>query len=90
MPLLGNLPGTIDGLLGTATGGATMNTSGAVDVSDTLNLDAAVATNPTIGVGVSELAGTGDIGVSVSAPTAVGVSADVGHLDVGGLLNGLV
>jgi hypothetical protein len=94
MALLGNLPDTIDGLLGTATGstsgGATADAGGAVSVSDTLNLGAAVETSPTIGLGVSDLAGLGDIGVSVSAPTAVGVNADVGHLDVGGLLNGLV
>jgi hypothetical protein len=87
MPLLGNLPDTIDGLLGSATGGASADTSGALDVSQspTLGLDALVETSPTVALGVSDL-----VGLSVSAPTAVGVSADVGQLDVGGLLNGLV
>jgi hypothetical protein len=94
MALLGNLPATIDGLLGTATdpltSGGSADVGGAVGVSNTLDLDALIETSPSIAVGASGLAGTGDIGVSVSAPTAVGVSADVGQLDVGGLLNGLV
>lgn len=100
MALLGNLLGTADGLLGTATGSlasgagtagsATASTSGAVDLSHTLDLGAVVETNPSIGLHASGLAGTGGIDASVSAPTMVGVSADVGHLDVGGLLHGLV
>jgi hypothetical protein len=94
MALLGNLPATIDGLLDTATGpltgGATADVAGAADVSNTLDLGAVIETSPSIAIGASDLAGTGDIGVAVSAPTAIGATADVGHLDVGGLLNGLV
>ncbi|MEK9279997.1 MULTISPECIES: hypothetical protein [unclassified Bradyrhizobium] len=96
MALLGNLLGTVDGLLGTATGSvdaggsATAGASGAVDLSHTLDLGALIETNPSIDVSASGLAGTGGIEASISAPTAVGLSADVGHLDVGGLLHGLV
>jgi hypothetical protein len=98
--LLGNLLGTVDGLLGTATGAlsgdasaggsATAGASGAVDLSHTLDLGAVVETSPSIDLSASGLAGTGGIDASVSAPTVTGVSADVGHLDVGGLLHGLV
>jgi len=96
MALLGNLLGTVDGLLGTATGaisgGASAGggASGAVDLSHTLDLGAVIETSPSIDLSTSGLAGTGGIDASVSAPTAIGVSADVGHLDVGGLLHGLV
>ena len=93
MALLGNLLGTVDGLLGTATGaisgGASAGggASGAVDLSHTLDLGAVIETSPSIDLSTS---GIGGIDASVSAPTAIGVSADVGHLDVGGLLHGLV
>jgi hypothetical protein len=100
MALLGNLLGTVDGLLGTATGalsgsasaggGATAGASGAVDLSHTLDLGAVIETSPSIDLSTSGLAGTGGIDASVSAPTAIGVSADVGHLDAGGLLHGLI
>ena len=96
--LLGNLLGTVDGLLGTATGSlsggasaggsATTSASGAVDLSHTLDLGA--VTSPSVDLSTSGLAGTGGIHASVSAPTTIGVSADVGHLDAGGLLHGLV
>ncbi|WGD49071.1 hypothetical protein QA641_25905 [Bradyrhizobium sp. CB1650] len=96
MALLGNLLGTVDGLLGTATGSAdaggsaTAGAGGTVDLSHTLDVGALVETNPSIDVSASGLAGTGGIEAAISAPTAVGLSADVGHLDVGGLLHGLV
>jgi hypothetical protein len=98
--LLGNLPGTVDGLVGTATGSlsggastggsATAGTSGAVDLSHTLDLGAVIGTSPSVDLSTSGLAGTGGTHASVSAPTMIGASADVGHLDVGGLLHGLV
>lgn len=100
MALLGNLLGTVDGLLGTATGSlsgsadaggsVTAGASSSVDLSHTLDVGALIETNPSIDVSASGLAGTGGIDASISAPTAVGLSADVGHLDVGGLLHGLV
>ena len=94
MALLGNLLGTVDGLLGTATGaisgGASGGASGAVDLSHTLDLGAVIETSPSVDLSTSGVAGIGGIDASVSAPTAIGVSADVGHLDVGGLLHGLV
>jgi hypothetical protein len=83
MALLGNLPGTVDGLLDTATGPLT---SGAADVSGTLDLGAVVETSPSVDLTASG----GDIDASVSAPTMIGATADVGHLDAGGLLEGLV
>lgn len=89
MALLGNLLGTVDGLLGTATGavsgGASASAGGAVDLSHTLGLGTVVETAPSIDLGVA-----GIVDASVSAPTVVGLSADVGHLDAGGLLHGLV
>ena len=98
--LLGNLLGTVDGLLGTATGAlsggasaggsATASAGGAVDLSHTLDLGAVIGTSPSPELSTSGLAGTGGIHASVSAPTTIGVSADVGHLDAGGLLHGLV
>jgi hypothetical protein len=98
--LLGNLLGTVDGLLGTATGAlsggasaggsASAGASGAVDLSHTLDLGAVIETSPSVDLSASGLAGTGGIDASVSAPTVIGVSADVGHLDAGGLLHGLV
>jgi hypothetical protein len=97
MALLGNLLGTVDGLLSTATGalsgvagaagGATAGAGGTVDASHLLDLGAMIETNPSVSLGT---AGLGGIDASVSAPTAVGVTADVGQLDVGGLLHGLV
>ena len=99
MALLGNLLGTVDGLLGTATGalgetsasgGATTSTAASADLSHTLDLGAVIATNPSIDLSTTGLAGTGGIDASISAPTTIGLSADVGHLDVGGLLHGLV
>lgn len=99
MALLGNLLGTVDGLLGTATGllsggstggGATGGASGSVDMSHTLDLGAVIETNPSVSLSADGLAGTGGIDASISAPTMIGVAADVGHLDVGGLLHGLV
>lgn len=99
MALLGNLLGTVDGLLGTATGtlsgsadagGSVTAGASSVDLSHTLDVGALIETNPSIDVSASGLAGTGGIDASISAPTAVGLSADVGHLDVGGLLHGLV
>ena len=99
MALLGNMLGTVDGLLGTATGalsgsasaggGATAGASGAVDLSHTLDLGAILETSPSIDLSIPDLAGLGGIDASVSAPTMIGASADVGHLDVGGLLHGL-
>jgi hypothetical protein len=94
--LLGNLLGTVDGLLGTATGvlggGASANgsasasASGTADLSHTLDLGALIETSPSIDLS----AGLSGIDASVSAPTLIGASADVSHLDVGGLLHGLV
>lgn len=92
--LLGNLLGTVDGLLGTATGvvsggasgSASASASGTADLSHTLDLGAVIETSPSIDLSTS---GLGGIDASVSAPTMIGVSADVGHLDVGGLLQGL-
>ena len=46
---------------------------------------AIVSTSPSI-----DLSAAGLIDASVSAPTTIGVAADVGHLDVNGLLQGLV
>ncbi len=95
--LLGNLPGTVDGLLGTATGvlggtsgSASASASGTADLSHTLDLGAVIETSPSIDLSTPDFAGLGGIDAAVSAPTLVGVSADVGHLDVGGLLHGLV
>jgi hypothetical protein len=97
MALIGNLLGTVDGLLGSATGalsgGASAGGSvsaGATDLSHTLDLGAVIETNPSVSLSASGLAGTGGIDASVSAPTMIGATADVGHLDVGGLLHGLV
>jgi hypothetical protein len=92
--LLGNLLGTVDGLLGTATGvlgdasasgSASASAGGTADLSHTLDLGAVIETNPSIDLS----AGLDGIDASVSAPTLIGASADVGHLDVGGLLHGL-
>jgi hypothetical protein len=93
--LLGNLLGTVDGLLGTATGvlggasasggGASASAGGTVDLSHTLDLGAVIETSPSIDLS----AGLSGVDASVSAPTMIGASADVGHLDVGGLLHGL-
>ena len=44
-----------------------------------------IETNPSLDLS----AGLDGVDASVSAPTLVGASADVGHLDVGGLLHGL-
>jgi hypothetical protein len=100
MALLGNLLGTVDGLLGTATGALSgsadaggsvaAGASGSADLSHTLDLGALIETNPSVDISASGLAGTGGVEASISAPTAIGLSADVGHLDVGGLLHGLV
>jgi hypothetical protein len=96
--LLGNLLGTVDGLLGTATGvlggasasgSASGSAGGTVDLSHTLDLGAVIETSPSIDLSIPDLAGLGGIDASVSAPTLIGASADVGHLDVGGLLHGL-
>jgi hypothetical protein len=98
---LGNLLGTVDGLLGSvegllggvtggATGGASASASGDAGVSasasNLLDVGALVETSPSIHVGTGD-AGGADL--SVAAPTAVGLTADVGHLDVGGLLHGI-
>jgi len=97
--LLGNLLGTVDGLLGTATGllgdgasasgSASASAGGTADLSHTLDLGAILETSPSIDLSIPDLAGLGGIDASVSAPTMIGASADVGHLDVGGLLHGL-
>jgi hypothetical protein len=90
--LLGNLLGTVDGLLGgltgPLTGGATADASasGSVDLSHTLDLGAVIEASPSLDLS----AGLSGVDASFSAPTLVGASADVGHLDVGGLLHGLV
>ncbi|MDE5454812.1 hypothetical protein GWE18_18575 [Bradyrhizobium sp. CSA112] len=91
--LLGNVLGTVDGLLGTATGvlggasgSASASAGGTADLSNTLDLGALIETSPSIDLS----AGLDGIDASVSAPTLVGASADVGQLDAGGLLNGLV
>jgi hypothetical protein len=93
--LLGNLLGTVDGLLGTATGllgdgasasgGASAGAGATADLSHTLDLGALIETSPSIDLS----AGLDGVDASVSAPTLIGASADVGHLDVGGLLHGL-
>jgi hypothetical protein len=98
--LLGNLLGTVDGLLGGVTGSLTGDTSaggsasasaaGTADLSHTLDLGALIETSPSVDLSTPDLLGLGGLDLSVSAPTAVGVTADVGHLDVGGLLHGLV
>jgi hypothetical protein len=90
MALLGRLLGTVDGLLGTAgsaAGSATGSGSAtaSTDTSHTLDLGGPVETSPSVGVNA-----LGQADVSVSAPTAVGVTADVGHVDLGGLLHGLL
>jgi hypothetical protein len=99
MALLGNLLGTVDGLLGTATGvlgetgvGSSTETSASAsaDLSNTLDLGAIVSTSPSIELSSPDLAGIGGLDASVSAPTTIGVAADVGHLDANGLLHGLV
>jgi hypothetical protein len=95
MALLGSLLGTVDGLLGSATGSltggasgsASAGASGTVDLSHTLDLGAVVETAPNVSLG---LGGADGVNASVSLPTMIGASADVGHLDVGGLLHGLV
>ena len=95
--LLGNLLGTVDGLLGGLTGSlsgdASANTSASAsataDLSHTLDLGAVIETSPSIDLSIPDLAGLGGIDASVSAPTLIGASADVGHLDAGGLLHGL-
>jgi hypothetical protein len=87
--LLGNLLGTVDGLLGGLTGSlsgdasASAGANASADVAHTLDLGAVIETSPSIDLGV----GLDGIDASVSAPTLVGASADVG--DVGGLLHGL-
>jgi hypothetical protein len=87
--LLGNLLGTVDGLLGGLTGSlsgeasASAGASASADVAHTLDLGAVIETNPSLDLS----AGLDGIDASVSAPTLVGASADVG--DVGGLLHGL-
>lgn len=98
MALLGNLLGTVDGLLGSATGalsggasaggGVSAGVSG-TDTSQLLDVGALIETNPSVSLSASDLTGTGSIDASVSAPTMIGATADVGHLDVGGLLQGL-
>jgi hypothetical protein len=90
--LLGNLLGTVDGLLGGLTGSlsgdASTDTSAnaSADLSHTLDLGTVIETSPSIDLGV----GLDGVDASVSAPTLIGANADVGHLDVGGLLHGLV
>lgn len=96
---LGNLLGTVDGLLGTVDGllggvtgsasaGAGASAGASASASNLLDVGALVETSPAINVGTT--GGLGGVDASVTAPTAVGVTADVGHLDVGGLLHGLV
>jgi hypothetical protein len=88
--LLGNLLGTVDGLLGGLTGSLSgdasadgASASATADLSHTLDLGAVIETNPSLDLS----AGLDGVDASVSAPTLVGASADVG--DVGGLLHGL-
>jgi hypothetical protein len=86
--LLGNLLGTVDGLLGGLTGSLSGDTSvdtGASVSGPTLDLGAVIETSPSLDLS----AGLDGVDASVSAPTLVGASADVGQLDVGGLLKGL-
>jgi len=91
--LLGNLLGTVDGLLGGLTGSlsgdasanAGASASATADLSHTLDLGAVIETNPSLDLS----AGLDGVNASVSAPTLIGASADVAHLDVGGLLHGL-
>jgi hypothetical protein len=87
MGLLGSLLGTVDGLLGGAAGSATGSGSAttSTDTSHTLDLGSLVESSPSGGVNAQDPADA-----SVSAPTAVGVTADVGHVDLGGLLHGLL
>src|SRR6266545_4954084 len=66
--LLGNLPGTVDGLLGTATGvlggtsgSASASASGTADLSHTLDLGAVIETSPSIDLSTPDLAGLGGI-----------------------------
>lgn len=71
------------------------------DVSDSLDIGAAVGANPALDVGVSDvdvvgLVGIGEIGVGLSAPIVVGLTASndlsiSGSADGGGgLLGGLL
>jgi hypothetical protein len=90
MAILGSLLGTVDGLLGAAGGaaGSATGSTGAgtsTDTSHTLDLGALIESSPSVGANAPGVAD-----VSVSAPTAVGVSADDGHLDLGSLLHGLL
>jgi hypothetical protein len=94
--------GTVEGLLGGVTGSLNGTTGsvggllgGAAATTNTLDLDpthvgTVIETNPSLSLSTPDIAGTGGLDLSVSAPTMVGVTADVGHLDVGGLLHGLV
>lgn len=50
-----------------------------------LDLEAAVATNPSLGIGLSDEG----LGVGLSAPTFVGADASVDLPDLGGLLGGV-
>ena len=78
MALLGNLLGTVDGLLGTATGAlsggadaggsATAGASGSVDLSHTLDVGALIETNPSIDVSASGLAAYAFKSGPVSSP----------------------
>jgi hypothetical protein len=90
MAILGSLLGTVDGLLGAAGGaaGSATGSTGAstsTDTSHTLDLGALIEANPSVDANAP-----GPADVSVSAPTAVGVTADVGHLDLSGILHGLL
>jgi hypothetical protein len=94
--LLGGVTGSLSGVTGPLTGDASAGGSasagaaGTADLSHTLDLGALIETSPSVDLSTPDLLGLGGIEASVSAPTAVGVTADVGHLDVGGLLHGLV
>jgi hypothetical protein len=90
MAILGSLLGTVDGLLGAAGGAAGSATgstgvSTSTDTSHTLDLGALIEAGPSVD---ANALGVAD--VSASAPAAVGVNADDGHLDLGSLLHGLL
>lgn len=78
MALLGNLLDTVDGLLDAGTGSPVS--------TPTLDIGALLETSPSIDLA----AGLDGVSASVSAPTLVGLSGEVGQLDTGGLLNGLI
>ena len=87
MALLGDLLGTVDGLLGGATGALSGATTAVDEAGSLADVGALLETSPSVGLSTGLLGG---VEASVSAPILVGVDAEVGKLDLGGLLGGLV